>query len=107
VNDDPSVAIANVAAFLRAGGTVLYGTDLGNGDRPSGLDLAELRCLHRAGVRGPRLIAALTDPWPRSRPDAAVATFVAGDPPGDAAAIPHWLAGASVVPAEELVPCDL
>jgi len=103
VHEDPSVAITNVAAFAAAGGTVLYGTDLGNGDRPSGLDLAELRCLHRAGLRGPALIQTLTDPWPRQRRDEAVSTFVPGPPPEAARDIPHWLAGARVVPTEELV----
>ncbi|WP_029144955.1 hypothetical protein [Microbacterium luticocti] len=102
VHDDPQIAIDNTAAFAAAGGTVLYGTDLGNGERPSRLDVAELRGLHRAGVRGPALIRALTDPWPRPAADDAVATFVPGPPPADAGSIPHWLGAATVVPAEEL-----
>lgn len=103
IHDQPSTAIANVAAFAAAGGRVLYGTDLGNGERPSGLLVDELRCLHEAGVAGPALIASLTDPWPRRASDAGVATFVPGPAPESAEAIPAWLGGARVVPREELI----
>lgn len=102
INDDPTIAIENLRRFAAAGGSVLYGTDLGNGPRGAGLLVEELHALHSAGVSGPALVAALTDPWPRSRPDTAVATFVAGPPPDDADAIPDWLGAATVVPTEEL-----
>nr|WP_274636833.1 hypothetical protein [Microbacterium bovistercoris] len=103
IHDDPQLAIDNTAAFAASGGRVLYGTDLGNGDRPAGLVPAELRCLHRAGIRGPALIGALTDPWPRAAFDRGVATFVTGPAPDAEAGIPAWLGGATVVPAEELI----
>ena len=44
--DDPGGARAsraNLAAFVAAGGRVLYGTDLGNGEQPAGVNSAELR----------------------------------------------------------------
>ena len=63
----------------------------------------ELVALHSAGVRGPDLLATLTDPWPLAPIGAGVATFVAGPPPPDADAVPEWLAGARVVPEEELI----
>ncbi|MDL9978224.1 hypothetical protein [Microbacterium candidum] len=97
-------AAANVATFARAGGAVLYGTDLGNGPRAPGVDTAELHELHEAGVQGHALIATLTDPWPQAAAPSGVATFVPGLPPGAASEIPAWLAGARVVPREELVP---
>ncbi|MBN9183002.1 MAG: hypothetical protein J0I66_08395 [Microbacterium sp.] len=100
---DAGIAGANLSAFVDAGGRVLYGTDLGNGDRPAGIVVQELVALHRAGVRGPDLLATLTDPWPLARIGAGVATFVAGPPPPDADAVPEWLAGARVVPEEELI----
>lgn len=103
INDDPATAVANVTAFVAAGGRILYGTDLGNGDRPSGLLIDELVLLHEAGVRGPALIASLTDPWPRAASDTGVATFVVGTPPESPEAVPEWLRGARVVPAEELI----
>ena len=99
-------AEANLAAFARAGGAVLYGTDLGNGDLPVGLNPRELTALHAAGVSGESLIAALTDPWPRGARSPGVSTFVAGDPPATKDDIPAWLAGAVVVPTEELIHDD-
>ncbi|MEQ6896494.1 hypothetical protein [Microbacterium sp. KR10-403] len=104
INEDPSIAAENLGRFAAAGGAVLYGTDLGNGPRGAGLLVEELHALHEAGVAGPALIAALTDPWPLPHPETAVATFVAGPPPADEAAIPEWLGAATVVPAEELTP---
>ena len=66
----------------RAGGRVLYGTDLGNGEQPRrGEQPASSRRCMRVGVRGAALIDALTDPWPGSTASSAVATFVPGDAP--------------------------
>lgn len=97
-----ATAIANLSAFAAAGGTVLYGTDLGNGEQPVGVNPHEIAALQDAGVRDAALIAALTDPWPLTPTSGAVSTFVPGAPPadGDLAA---WLATATVVPTEELV----
>ena len=72
---------------------MLYGTDLGNGERTVGIQTDELAALDAAGVRGPRLIATLTDPWPGIDVSAAVATFVPGDPPRTLDDIPAWLGG--------------
>ena len=60
---------------------MLYGTDLGNGDQPVGVNSRELEALHAHGVRGAALIDALTDPWPGRADSSAVATFVPGDAP--------------------------
>lgn len=96
-------AAINLATFARAGGRVLYGTDLGNGDRPGGIQVSELSALDAAEVRGPELIAALTDPWPGLSEAAAVATFVPGPAPTSLDEIPAWLGSATVVPEEEIV----
>lgn len=101
--DDRERAAANAAAFFSAGGRLLYGTDLGNGDRPAGLSVPELTALRSAGLSGAELVAALGDPWPLKDAPRGVATFVPGPPPMDDAAVPAWLAGAVVVPTEELV----
>ncbi len=100
---DRERARLNLEAFAHAGGRVLYGTDLGNGDRPVGVDADELTALDAAGIRGPDLIATLTEPWPPSLAAAGVATFVPGHPPATLDELPGWLTGATVVPAEELV----
>lgn len=45
-----AVAVDNLARFHAAGGRVRYGTDLGNGRRPVGIDPAELTGLVAAGL---------------------------------------------------------
>ena len=99
-------AAGNLTAFVRAGGTVLYGTDLGNGDLPVGVNARELSALHGAGLRGEALLATLTDPWPGAERSHGVCTFVPGVPPTDLDAVPAWLGGATVVPTEELIHDD-
>ena len=49
-------AFGNLERFVAAGGTVHYGTDLGNGPMPTGLNRRELEALQGAGVD---LVAAL------------------------------------------------
>ena len=103
---DRERAIANLRAFAARGGRVLYGTDLGNGSLPLGVNRRELLALIEAGVRGDALVAALTDPWPRTTPLDAVSTFVAGDTPTDDDEVATWLSHATVVPTEELTRVD-
>ncbi len=61
VHDEPqrAIAIDNVRRFAAAGGTVLYGTDMGNGDTPVDLRETEIHALREAGVDGIRLLTAL------------------------------------------------
>jgi hypothetical protein len=103
---DAERAAINLATFAGVGGRVLYGTDLGNGERPGGIQRDELRALDAAGVRGADLVATLTDPWPHAEAPHGVSTFVPGAPPADLDAVPDWLAGATVVPTEELIHDD-
>lgn len=56
---DLHVALDNVRRFHAAGGTVLYGTDMGNGPTPVGVNPRELEALHDAGVVGTALLRAL------------------------------------------------
>ena len=100
---DRERAAINLATFAAAGGKVLYGTDLGNGERTVGIQPDELAALDAAGVRGPRLIATLTDPWPGIDVSHAVRAFVPGDPPQTLDEIPAWLSASTTVPDEEIV----
>jgi len=52
-------AVENVAAFHAAGGRVIYGTDMGNGPSPAGLNPAELDALRDAGLTTSDLLVAL------------------------------------------------
>ena len=103
---DRERASANLRAFAARGGRVLYGTDLGNGPLPVGLNRRELLALHEAGVRGDALVRALTDAWPRTTPTDAVSTFIPGDAASHPDDVPTWLSRGTVVPTEELTRVD-
>lgn len=94
---EQQTAVANLAAFHAAGGRVLYGTDLGNGPLPVGLDLREAALLREAGLDDDALLASLTDGWPGPLGDDLV-TFLPGAPGED---LLVRLAGALAVPSSE------
>lgn len=48
ITQELRMACDNLARFRAAGGSVVYGTDLGNGDIPPGIDLREVLLLHEA-----------------------------------------------------------
>jgi imidazolonepropionase-like amidohydrolase len=54
------IAVDNLRRFHDAGGTVIYGTDLGNGPIPPGIDLRELRLLLDAGLTHDEILRAMT-----------------------------------------------
>lgn len=58
--DALGLAIDNLRRFAAAGGEVLYGTDMGNGDTPVDLRDAEIDALRAAGVDGLGLLAVLS-----------------------------------------------
>lgn len=71
-------AVDNVRRFHAAGGTVLYGTDMGNGPTPVDLNPREIAALRAAGIDDLDLLRALVPADPR---DPASALFLL---PGDA-----------------------
>lgn len=54
------IAVDNLGRFAALGGRVLYGTDLGNGQMPVGINRRELAALGEAGLSSGDLIRALT-----------------------------------------------
>lgn len=62
IHDSPDRgrAIDNLHRFRNAGGRILYGTDMGNGDASGGVERDELEALLEAGLTHDELIAALT-----------------------------------------------
>jgi hypothetical protein len=106
------VAITNLRGFRERGGHVLYGTDLGNGDLPVGVNERELRALQRVGLGREALLAALgSDDSLDAGQDGAHwtprASWVPQPPPDDERDDPAWLARASVLTAstlQELLP---
>ncbi|GIF09341.1 amidohydrolase family protein [Actinoplanes siamensis] len=55
------VALDNLRRFAGHGGQVRYGTDLGNGPLPSGVNPRELRALRAAGLTPDEILIAATD----------------------------------------------
>lgn len=70
-------ATDNLARFAAAGGSVAYGTDLGNGLDRFDLDPAEVAALRRAGIDGTALVDALLTE--RLLPPGPMIGTVAGD----------------------------
>jgi imidazolonepropionase-like amidohydrolase len=58
--DDCSGALANATAFVEAGGTLLYGSDLGNAGIPFGIDVKELDLMTRSGLSSEEALASAT-----------------------------------------------
>ncbi|MFJ2520333.1 hypothetical protein ACIOWF_15290 [Cellulosimicrobium cellulans] len=117
---EQDVAIDNVRRFVALGGTVVYGTDLGNGPLPPGVNARELRALAAAGLDAHALLGAVTHDGDAPRPDTAapdpdgagprpegtaaqVATWIPGDPPDldDPDDVAAWFARAVVVARPE------
>ncbi|KQZ24286.1 hypothetical protein [Microbacterium sp. Root553] len=63
--DTLATAVDNVRRFHAACGAVLYGTDMGNGPTPVGLNPAELDALRDAGIDGDDLLRSLAPQDPR------------------------------------------
>ncbi|MEV8252971.1 amidohydrolase [Rhodoglobus sp. NPDC076762] len=94
---DFATASDNLRRFHAAGGTVRYGTDMGNGDLPPGLNERELTALQDAGVRYDALLRALCLPGFGS-----TVSYLPTVPSADAN-LAAWLMTATVVTARELL----
>lgn len=96
-----AVALDNLTRFVAAGGTVVYGTDQGNGPLPVGVDERELAALLAAGLTPEDLLCALT-----SGPAPVALTLVPGDRPepgAPAEEVAAWLARAGVLTPHDLL----
>ena len=63
IHDEPArtVAVGNARRFVAAGGNLRYGTDMGNGPTPVGVNEAEILAFGEAGLDGDTLLTALTE----------------------------------------------
>ena len=55
-------AVGNLRQFLSYGGTVRYGTDLGNGPLPPAINRREIRLLQAAGMSPAEILASMAGP---------------------------------------------
>ncbi|MBA3330996.1 MAG: amidohydrolase family protein [Actinobacteria bacterium] len=72
--------MANARTFVRAGGQLLYGSDMGNPGIPFGVDVEELRLLRRAGLSAREVLWAATADAGRRLGRAPLGSLVAGAP---------------------------
>lgn len=61
--NDFDVACANLRRFAAAGGTVFYGTDMGNGPLPLGINVRELTALQACGLSPAQVVESITAWW--------------------------------------------
>ena len=104
--EDFARASDNLRRFHAAGGHVLYGTDLGNGPLPVGLNRRELDALLACGLSPDELLRALTADsigrFPGALPRTGAGlpvTVIPGGRPGDPGDFTRWLCTARVAPA--------
>lgn len=99
--DDFEVARDNLARFHHAGGEVLYGTDLGNGPLPTGINQRELEALVDAGLDADALVGSLARPQSGTRPGRLV-SVIPTPRPREIGGLAAWLATARAVPASQI-----
>jgi imidazolonepropionase-like amidohydrolase len=110
--DDFTRASDNLRRFHAFGGQVLYGTDLGNGALPVGVNRREIEALLDAGMSTDAVLGALTaenvGEFPgalraRSGPaEGSRVTVIPGERPTDPAGFVDWLCAAQAVTRAEL-----
>ena len=106
-NDDFARASDNLRRFHACGGRVLYGTDLGNGPLPVGLNRREIDALLRIGMSPDEVLGALTAAFPGAAAESAAngdrtVSVVPGERPTDPAGFAEWVCAARALSRAEL-----
>jgi hypothetical protein len=101
IHADPerAMAIDNVRRFRALGGTVVYGTDMGNGPTPVGPNAEEIRLLGLAGLTGEELLDAVMGPLDDLTPERALSAPLPA--PRTADELIAWLASATRLTTQE------
>jgi imidazolonepropionase-like amidohydrolase len=106
-NDDFARASDNLRRFHAYGGRVLYGTDLGNGPLPVGLNRREIDALLRIGMAPDEVLGSLTAAFPGAGPGSPTngertVSVVPGERPSDPAGFAEWVCSARALSRSEL-----
>ncbi|WP_328706991.1 hydrolase [Clavibacter zhangzhiyongii] len=102
---DLATALENARRYAALGGRIAYGTDLGNGDLPVGLNAREVELLGEVGLRGAALLDAVLGSAP-GRVDHALASAEPLPSAADATAddLVAWVRGAHRLSPRDLPP---
>ncbi|MDH6423304.1 hydrolase [Aurantimicrobium minutum] len=99
------IASANLTRFIAAGGNVFYGTDLGNGPLPLGINVRELRALQACGLTDSGLAASLFSWWEKTGSVSAPSnrmSFISDISDSNSSDVCTWLASARIVETTEV-----
>ena len=88
---EQGTAIANLRRFHEYGGTVRYGTDLGNGPLPPGVNPREIRALQSAGLSPTEILTTMTQT--PHKPSPPKPSPPAPSPPAPSPIQPCWIPG--------------
>jgi imidazolonepropionase-like amidohydrolase len=97
---DFEVATQNLRRFIAAGGRVFYGTDLGNGPLPVGVNSREVDALLSCGMTAQDVLTAMTTWWDVFAQEISSphhATFISEQANDDTQSLGHWLAHGRIV----------
>lgn len=97
---DFEVATHNLRRFISAGGRVFYGTDLGNGPLPVGVNSREVDALLSCGMTAQDVLNAMTSWWDVFAQESSSlhhATFIPEQANDDSQSLGHWLAHGRIV----------
>ena len=97
---DFEVAVENLRRFVTAGGTVFYGTDLGNGPLPLGINARELEALKLSGMNHEQIVHSLSSWWGTS--SVSRSSFISEMSDNTCADFSTWLASARIVENTEV-----
>ena len=99
-NADFEIALENLRRFVAAGGTVFYGTDLGNGPLPLGINARELAALELSGMSHEQIVHSLSSWWGTS--PVSRSSFISEMSDSTCADFSTWLASARIVENTEV-----
>jgi imidazolonepropionase-like amidohydrolase len=99
--DDYNIAVDNLKRFAALGGRVIYGTDLGNGPLPVGINPREIEGLLAAGLSRDAVIASMT-PGSPSFSVGRRFSWIPRPRVGDASETAEWISSARVISTTDI-----
>ena len=96
------IAAQNLRRFITAGGTVFYGTDLGNGPLPAGINMRELTALQACGLSPAQLVTSMSSWWESQGFSSTRMSFISDISDTNSSDLCSWLAAARIVETTEV-----